>query len=391
MALETATTINQLNPLYPVATDGLAQADDHMRLIKSTIQNTFPNITGAITSTQAELNLLDGLTSTTAELNKLDGFTGTVTDLNYAKDLRATGVTSTEYDYLDGVTSNLQTQLNSKQPNITGAATTILSSNLTANRALYSASDGKIYASSVTSTELGYLGGVSSGIQTQLNAKQATITGAASSGTSSNLTANRAMITDGSGKMSISAVTAAELGYLDGVTSNIQTQLNNATSYPLDVRVFTSGSSYTVPAGAKAILIKASGGGGGGSHWIFSGNNAGNGSAGANTTVTNGTLGISITAKGGAAGIVGTGGYQDFLTGDSGGDVQRGKGSIGGSAYNNNYDTAAFRGGPANLVTKYVQSSSVGGQTISFTLGAGGAGSSYGRQGETGYVEITVW
>lgn len=169
MALESATTINQLNPLNPVATDGLNQADSHFRLIKSTIQNTFPNITGAITATQNELNLLDGLTSTTGELNKLDGFTGTVTDLNYAKDLRATGVTSTEYDYLDGVTSNLQTQLDSKQPTITGAATTILSSNLTANRALYAASDGKIYASAITSTELGYLDGVSSGIQTQLN------------------------------------------------------------------------------------------------------------------------------------------------------------------------------------------------------------------------------
>lgn len=392
MALENATTINQLNPLFPVATDGLAQADDHMRLIKSTIQNTFPNITGAITATQAEINKMDGVTATTAELNKLDGFTGTFTDLNYAKDLRATGVTSTEFDYLDGVTSNIQTQLNSKQPTITGAATTIDGSNLTANRALVSNGSGKVAVSSlITSTELDYLNGVSSNIQTQLNAKQATITGAASTGTSSNLTANRAMITNSSGKMSISAVTSTELGYLDGVTSNIQTQFNNATSYPLAVRVFTSGTSYTVPAGAKAILIKASGGGGGGSHWIFSGNNSGNGSAGAQTTVTNGTLGISITAKGGAAGIVGTGGYQDFLTGDSGGDVQRGKGAIGGSAYNANYDTAAFRGGPANLVTKYVQSSSVGGQTISFSLGAGGAGSSYGRQGETGYVEITVW
>ena len=391
MALETATTINQLNPLYPVATDGLAQADDHMRLIKSTIQNTFPNITGAITSTQAELNLLDGLTSTTAELNKLDGFTGTVTDLNYAKDLRATGVTSTEYDYLDGVTSNLQTQLNSKQPNITGAATTILSSNLTANRALYSASDGKIYASSVTSTELGYLGGVSSGIQTQLNAKQATITGAASSGTSSNLTANRAMITDGSGKMSISAVTAAELGYLDGVTSNIQTQLNNATSYPLDVRVFTSGSSYTVPAGAKAILIKASGGGGGGSYHNFSGNTGANGSDGGQTTVSNGTLGISITAKGGDGGFISGAGLAAFLTGDSGGDVQQGSGSAGGGARNLNWDIHAGDGQPANLVTKYVQSSSVGGQTISFSIGAGGAGGGGASAGASGFVEIWIW
>jgi len=69
------------------------------------------------------------VTSTSAELNKLDGFTGDVNDLNYAKDLRATGVTTAEFDildgitattaelnYVDGVTSNVQTQLNTKAP-----------------------------------------------------------------------------------------------------------------------------------------------------------------------------------------------------------------------------------------------------------------------------------
>ena len=45
------------------------------------------------------------LTASIAEINKLDGFTGTYEDLNYAKDLRATGVTSTEFDALDGVTA----------------------------------------------------------------------------------------------------------------------------------------------------------------------------------------------------------------------------------------------------------------------------------------------
>jgi len=54
------------------------------------------------------------VTSTAAELNKLDGYTGGVTELNYLDTLHATGVTSTEFDYLDGVTSNIQTQLNSK-------------------------------------------------------------------------------------------------------------------------------------------------------------------------------------------------------------------------------------------------------------------------------------
>ena len=51
------------------------------------------------------------ISSTAAEINKLDGYTGDVNDLNYLKTLRATGVTNTEFDYLDGVTSNIQTQI----------------------------------------------------------------------------------------------------------------------------------------------------------------------------------------------------------------------------------------------------------------------------------------
>lgn len=59
------------------------------------------------------------------------------------------------------------------------------------------------------------------------NAKQAAITGAATTITSSDLTASRALISNGSGKVAVSDITSTELNYLDGVTSNIQTQLNN--------------------------------------------------------------------------------------------------------------------------------------------------------------------
>ena len=41
------------------------------------------NILDGVTSTAAELNILDGVTSTTAELNLLDGVTATTTELNY--------------------------------------------------------------------------------------------------------------------------------------------------------------------------------------------------------------------------------------------------------------------------------------------------------------------
>lgn len=55
MALETAQYISQLVPSNPLSTDTVAQADDHIRLIKSTLKATFPNITGPVTATQDQL------------------------------------------------------------------------------------------------------------------------------------------------------------------------------------------------------------------------------------------------------------------------------------------------------------------------------------------------
>lgn len=59
MALETATYISDLVASNPPGGDGLKQADDHLRLIKATIQASFPNITGAMTVTHTVLNGLD--------------------------------------------------------------------------------------------------------------------------------------------------------------------------------------------------------------------------------------------------------------------------------------------------------------------------------------------
>lgn len=56
--------------------------------------------------------------------------------------------------------------------------------------------------------------------------KQNIITGAATTIANANLTTNRALVSNGSGKVGVSAVTATELSYLDGVTSNVQSQLN---------------------------------------------------------------------------------------------------------------------------------------------------------------------
>ena len=72
----------------------------------ATLTTSELNILDGVTATATELNIMDGVTSTTAEINKLDGFTGVAADLNYAKDLRATGVTTTEFDTLDGLTAS---------------------------------------------------------------------------------------------------------------------------------------------------------------------------------------------------------------------------------------------------------------------------------------------
>lgn len=64
MALETTTYIDGLVATNPVSGDPVSQADDHLRLLKSTIKATFPNVSGPVTATQSQLNAV--LTSGTA-------------------------------------------------------------------------------------------------------------------------------------------------------------------------------------------------------------------------------------------------------------------------------------------------------------------------------------
>lgn len=248
----------------------------------------------------------------------------------------ASTVGTTELGYISTLTSNAQTQINGKEPTIlvkntafnknfetvdsnikmngvasvgssdtianadhvhpvdtsrqaviTGGASTILSDNLTASKAVVSDTNGKVVTSLTTSTEIGYVHGVTSDIQTQINGKEASIgtkntafnqnfetntsniksNGTVSVGTSSNipradhvhptdttrqatitgaittvldtdLTTDKVVITNNNGKIAVSNTTANEIGFVSGVTSSIQTQLNSKNSIP------TYGSMY---------------------------------------------------------------------------------------------------------------------------------------------------
>jgi hypothetical protein len=84
---------------------------------------------------------------------------------------------------------------------------------------------------------------------------QATVTGAASTITSSDLTADRALVSNALGKVEVSAVTAVELGYVSGVTSGIQSQLNNRQ--PLNTNL-TSVASLGTTSGQMLYTTAAS-------------------------------------------------------------------------------------------------------------------------------------
>jgi len=58
MALETGTYVSDLVDANPADTDPRSQGAGHLRLIKSLIKATFPNITGAVTATHTDLNWL---------------------------------------------------------------------------------------------------------------------------------------------------------------------------------------------------------------------------------------------------------------------------------------------------------------------------------------------
>lgn len=136
---------------------------------------------------------------------------------------------------------------------ISGSAAIALSklAATTASRALVSDASGFVTAATTTATEIGYVNGVTSAIQTQINDK-APIASPTFTGTStvaqlidSGLTADTVPYANASKQLTSSAVTPTELGYVSGVTSAIQTQINaiSATTVPSGQISMYGGSS----------------------------------------------------------------------------------------------------------------------------------------------------
>ena len=74
MPLENAQFITELNPAWPLGTDGVNTSDDHHRNTKTALQQSFPAIAGPVLADQDDLNLLAGAATLGSGLNP----TGTI-------------------------------------------------------------------------------------------------------------------------------------------------------------------------------------------------------------------------------------------------------------------------------------------------------------------------
>lgn len=103
----------------------------------------------------------------------------------------------------------------------------------------------KLHASQTTNDSTVSGTNVDDALDTLKTTKQDTITGAATTVTTTDLTGSRVLVSNPGGKIAVSAVTTTEVGYLVGVTSDIQTQLNAKLSTSSSIIVCSLGQTIT--------------------------------------------------------------------------------------------------------------------------------------------------
>lgn len=183
-------------------------------------------------------------------------------------------ISDTEISYLNGCESNIQGQLDAfgdlndivftnqakLQNQSATAGQTTFDGNITIDD-LTLTTEANIYVNTktISGVELSYLDGATSNIQSQINTDKSNIT--VLTGRTQNLTAisgettvigNLKLQTGGNLIANSLTISAVELGYLDGVTSNIQTQLNSIVSTDL-VALQNKTQNQTATAGATTF------------------------------------------------------------------------------------------------------------------------------------------
>ena len=155
---------------------------------------------------------------------------------NVVVDGNINGVSKVQMGYLSNISSDIQNQLNINAGSIvnnTSQITTLQASTISVDNKL---SASWVGTGTVDNDKFGYLSGVTSDIQNQLNTNAGSIVN-----NTSQITTLQASTISVDNKLSASwvgtgTVDNAKFGYLSGVTSDIQTQLDNASAdYNVDI------------------------------------------------------------------------------------------------------------------------------------------------------------
>lgn len=197
-----------------------------------------------VSSLQSTLETADSvLSGSISTINTSLGTINTsITSINDSKQDKVTNVSDIEIGYLDGVTSSIQTQISNKQDKVADVSDTEIGSLNGVTSAIQTQIDTKAPSASptftgnvllpttttigdVSSAEVGHLNGVTSAIQTQIDAKLNSSTAAGIYAPLNDPTFGGTVSLPGT--TSIGDVSAIEIGYLNGATSSVQTQLTN--------------------------------------------------------------------------------------------------------------------------------------------------------------------
>ena len=138
MTVETALYPNQLNATLPPQSDIVREGAGHLRLLKTVVKTTFPNVAGAVYASQMELNYVTGVTSgIQAQIGTKGAIAGQIwTGTHSFPSTTTVGpLTPAIQGHLSTATSDVQAQINSKAAkagdtytgahNFAGAAVTV--------------------------------------------------------------------------------------------------------------------------------------------------------------------------------------------------------------------------------------------------------------------------
>jgi hypothetical protein len=127
MALETATYINGLVATNPTSTDNVGDGDNHIRLLKSSIKATFPNLSGAVSGTHTAINSAVVTANSATNANTASAVVKRDASGNFSAGTVSAALTG---NVTGNVTGNLTGDVSG---NVTGNVTGNLTGNVTGN------------------------------------------------------------------------------------------------------------------------------------------------------------------------------------------------------------------------------------------------------------------